>query len=316
MASQVYPWGNDQRYNAFSAYQKRVYGERVQKVTVDAGFTCPNRDGTVATGGCIYCNNRSFNPGYNDPAKPIRWQIDEGIDFLKRRYSRVRKFIVYFQPYSNTYASLATLRDYYEQALDHPEVTGLTIGTRPDCIDSTKLDYLEQLARDYDITIEYGLESVSDQTLRKINRGHDFAAFEEAVRMTHGRGIKMATHIIVGFPWEKPEQWISTAGILSDYPLDFVKIHQLHVVRDTALARMYEREPFPLMDPSTFVTVVVSFLERLRPDIVMQRLFGEAPPHMLIAPKWGIRNSALLQMLEEELVRRDTWQGKLYQESG
>lgn len=313
-SEQIFPWGNTQRYNAFSAYQKRKYGERVQKVTVDAGFTCPNRDGTVATGGCIYCNNRSFNPGYNDPSKPIRQQIDEGIDFLKRRYSKVRKFIVYFQPYSNTYAERSTLKDYYEQALGHPEVVGLTIGTRPDCIDASKIDYLEELARHYDITIEYGLESVSDETLRKINRGHDFRAFEEAVNLTRNRGINIGTHIIFGFPWETRDQWIHTADILSRYPLTFVKIHQLHVVRETALARMYERHSFELPHFEIYIRTIVSFLERLRPDIVIQRMFGEAPPHLLIAPKWNIRNSELLQLLNNELVKRNTWQGRLYSE--
>jgi hypothetical protein len=208
------------------------------------------------------------------------------------------------------------LRDHYEQALEHPDVIGLTIGTRPDCIDKSKIDYLAELARDYDITIEYGLESISDDTLRKINRGHDFAAFEEAVQFTRDQGVKTGTHIIFGFPWEEPTQWVHTAEVISRYPLDFVKIHQLHIVRETALARMYERNPFPLMDHRTFISVVVSFLERLRPDMVIQRLFGEAPPHMLIAPQWGIRNSELLQILEDELVRRNTWQGKFYRESG
>lgn len=308
----TFPWGSEQRYNTFSHYQKKQYGERVQKVTVDAGFTCPNRDGTVASGGCIYCNNRSFNPGYNDPGKPIRQQIDEGIEFLKRRYNRVKKFIVYFQPYSNTYAPLDTLKHYYQQALSHAEVIGLTIGTRPDCIDEDKIHYLENLATRYDITVEYGLESFSDETLLKINRGHDVATFDRAVAMTTGRGIKIATHIIFGFPWETEKQWIETATRLSEYPIDSVKIHQLHIVRDTALARMYERKPFPLLSYTAFISVLVSFLERLHPDIVVQRLFGEAPPALLLAPKWGIRNNELLQALDAELMRRDTWQGKYY----
>jgi len=313
MQNQIFPWSGDKRYNTYSAYQRTKYGERVQKVTVDAGFTCPNRDGTKSSGGCIYCNNRSFNPGYNSPSKPILQQINEGVGFLKRRYTGVKKFIVYFQPYSNTYAPLEKLIELYEQALAHPEVIGLTIGTRPDCIDSEKLDYLEDLAGEYEITIEYGLESISDDTLRKINRKHDVQSFEDAVKITMNRGLRITTHIIFGFPWESKQLWIDTADYLSHQPLDFLKVHQLHVVRDTPLARMYENSPFQMIDHIEYIEVITDFLERLRPDLVIQRLFGEAPPDVLLAPKWGKRNSELLQILDKHLAARDSWQGKLYQ---
>jgi len=308
----TFPWGTSYRYHRFADYQRKLYGERVQKVTVDAGFTCPNRDGTKGWGGCIYCNNESFNPGYNSAEKSITQQIEEGIEFLKRRYKNVRKFIVYFQPYSNTYAPLDTLKRYYEEALAHPEVVGLTIGTRPDCVDEAKIAYLESLAKDYDITIEYGLESISDATLKKINRGHDVQCYLDALEMTKNRGIKICTHIIFGFPWEDESLWLQTADWLSDKPFDFLKVHQLHVVKDTALERLYRKKPFDFMSPEEYIDLIVRFLERLNPSIVIQRLFGEAPPRTLIAPHWGVRNTHLTQMLEREMERRDAWQGKFF----
>lgn len=308
----TFPWGHAKRYNSFAAYQRNLYGERVQKVTVDAGFTCPNRDGSVAKGGCIYCNNDSFNPGYNDAKKPIHQQIDEGIEFLERRY-KAQKFIVYFQTYSNTYAPLDTLKRYYEEALSaHPNIVGLTIGTRPDCVDEAKIAYLEELATQYDITIEYGLESISDETLRRINRGHNVQSYLDALEMTRDRGIKICTHMIFGFPWEDETLWLESAAWLSAQKFDFLKVHQLHVVKDTALARMYAKKPFPLMDQKTYFSIMIRFLERLSPDIVIQRLFGEAPVHTLIALNWGVRNYDLLQMFDSRLEEVDSWQSKHY----
>ncbi len=312
----IFPWGTSHRYNRFADYQRQLYGERVQKVTVDAGFTCPNRDGSKGRRGCIYCNNESFNPGYNSASKSITQQIEEGVEFLKRRYKHVRKFIVYFQPYSNTYAPLDTLKRYYEEALNHPEVIGLTIGTRPDCVDEAKISYLEELAKDYDITIEYGLESISDLTLKRINRRHDVQCYLDALELTKNRGIKICTHIIFGFPWEDETLWLQTADWLSDKPFDFLKVHQLHVVKNTALERMYRKKPFDFLSPEAYIDLIIRFLERLNPRIVIQRLFGEAPPRTLIAPHWGVRNTQLTQMLEQEMERRDTWQGKLYGEDG
>jgi len=307
-----FPWGTEKRYNAFSAYQRSLYGERVQKVTVDAGFSCPNRDGTIAKGGCIYCNNESFNPGYNDARKSITRQILEGIEFLERRY-KAHKFIVYFQPYTNTYAPLDTLKRYYEEALSaHPHIVGLTIGTRPDCVDEAKIAYLERLAKQYDITIEYGLESISDATLKKINRGHNVQAYVDALEITRNRGIKICTHMIFGFPWEDEALWLESADWLSYQPFDFLKVHQLHVVKHTALAALYKKEPFSMLTPEAYLTLIVRFLERLNPRIVIQRLFGEAPPKTLIAPHWNLRNYVLLDRLDEELERQNTWQGRLF----
>ena len=302
----------DKRYNAYSTYLKERYGERIQKVTVDAGFTCPNRDGTVASGGCTYCNNESFNPGYNSATKSIRLQVEEGIEFLRRRYGTERYF-VYFQPYSNTYASLDRLKRYYEEALNIPGVIGLTIGTRPDCIDEAKLRYLESLAESHDITIEYGLESILDESLRRINRGHDFSSFQEAVQMTRGRGIKICAHIILGFPWENKEDWMREAGVLSEIAIDFLKIHQLHVVRNTVMAKHYAEGKLSLLTFKEYLDVVVSFLERLNGRIIIQRLGGVAPPQMLVAPNWGKRYPELLQAIDNAMTERETWQGKYYQ---
>lgn len=299
------------RYRSYNNYLKIKYGQRVQKVTVDAGFTCPNRDGTVARGGCIYCNNESFNPGYNDPTKSIKQQISEGTEFLKRRYG-VEKFIVYFQPYSNTYASLDHLKELYYEALSQPGIIGLTIGTRPDCVDESKIEYLASLAKDYDITIEYGLESIRDETLKRINRGHDFQSYLDAVDMTKGRGIKICTHIILGFPWENSGHWMYQADVLSEIFFDFLKIHQLHIVKNTVIAKQYQKNPFVLFTLDEYAQMVISFLERLNPKIIIQRLAGEAPKPMLLAPNWGKRNAEVIQYIDAQFEKRDTWQGKYY----
>lgn len=300
------------RFNSYNSYLKNAYGERVQKVTVDAGFTCPNRDGSAGYGGCTYCNNDSFNPGYNDAQKSIRQQVNEGTEFLRRRY-KVDKFIVYFQPYSNTYAPLQNLKRMYEEALACEGVLGLTIGTRPDCVDADKIAYLESLAGSYDITIEYGLESIYDESLRRINRGHDFQSYRDALDMTKNRGIKICTHIILGFPWETTTQWLHEADVLSNLPFDFLKIHQLHIVKNTVMEKQHKKNPMSLFTVSEYVDTVIAFLERLNPDIIIQRLAGEAPLHMLVAPNWGKRNTELLRYIEKGMEKKDTWQGKYYQ---
>ena len=299
------------RYNSYNNYLKKKFGERVQKVTVDAGFTCPNRDGSVTYGGCIYCNNDSFNPGYNNPNKSMRQQIEEGIEFLKRRY-QVNKFIVYFQPYSNTYASLDHLKRLYEEALSYSGIIGLTIGTRPDCIDEAKIEYLATLSQSYDITIEYGLESIYNDSLKKINRGHDFQSYLNAVEMTARLGINICTHIILGFPWENIDQWLYEADILSEINFNFLKIHQLHIVKNTVMAKQHAKTPFLLFTLAEYVETIVSFLERLNPEIIIQRLAGEAPMRVLLAPRWGKRNNEVLHYIHKEFEKRDTWQGKFY----
>ncbi len=309
--SSSYPWGTRRRYNAYVDYLKAKYGSRVQKVIVDAGFTCPNRDGSKGYGGCTYCNNDSFKPPYCKPDMTITEQVAAGIEYLGRRY-KVDKFLVYFQPYSNTYAPLKRLRVLYERALSHPQVVGLAIGTRADCVDEEKIAYLQQLARDYYITVEYGLESPYDRTLKWINRQHDFRSWENAVRLTSGRGIHICSHIILGLPTETPAEMLETAAIVSRYPIDYLKIHHLHVVERTVLAKRYKDNPFPLFGYREYVDLVVNFVQRLRPDIKVQRLVGETHPRLLIGPNWGLRADTVQRHIEQEMEKQNVWQGKLW----
>lgn len=310
-SSEIFPWGTSRPYNAYGDFIRKKFGRRVQKVIVDAGFTCPNRNGSKGFGGCTYCNNDSFKPRYCNPELSIEQQVSSGIEFLLRRY-RTDKFMVYFQPYSNTYAPLDQLKDLYEQALRHPQVIGLSIGTRPDCIDEEKIAYLQELAEKYFITIEYGLESPYDETLRWINRQHNFQSWVQAVELTQGRGIHSCSHIILGFPTETREMMLETAGIISRYPFNELKIHHLHVVPKTVLAKKYQDHPFPLLNFEEYVQLVVDFLSYLRPDIKIQRLAGDTPPGMLIAPDWGVRGSEIQRRIEAELIRHQLWQGKKY----
>lgn len=307
----VFPWGTNRRYNAFVDYAKQIFGSRIQKVIVDAGFTCPNRDGSKGYGGCIYCNNESFKPRYSDPEKNIINQVETGINFLSKRY-KVDKFIVYFQPFSNTYAPLEHLKFLYGQVLSHPQVIGISIGTRPDCIDEEKIEYLEQLARDYYVTIEYGLESPYDKTLKWINRQHDFNEWVDAVKMTAGKGIHICSHIILGFPTESKTEMLETAYILSQYPIDYLKIHHLHIVENTILEKKYRDKPFQLFSYEEYLQLVIDFLQHLKPEIKIQRLMGETPPSILIAPQWRIRADEIHRRIHMEMVRCGVWQGRLY----
>jgi radical SAM protein (TIGR01212 family) len=309
---QIFSWGNSRRYNAYVDYLKAKFGKRIQKVVVNAGFTCPNRDGIKGHNGCIYCNNNSFKPPYCEPEMTIAEQVEAGIAFLSRRY-KVDQFMVYFQPYTNTYAPLQELQLLYEEALNHPQVTGLSIGTRPDCVDLEKIEYLEQLAQEYYINIEYGLESPYDHTLNWINRQHDFQCWVDAVNMTSGRGIEICSHIILGIPLESPQEMLRTASIISKYPIDALKIHHLHVVQKTALAKKYRDAPFQLLNLVDYIDLVIEFLQRLRPDIKIQRLLGETQPRLLIGPQWGLRADAIQRRIEKKLAEYNVWQGKLWE---
>ncbi len=288
---------------------KALYRTPVFKVNVDAGFTCPNRDGSVATGGCIYCNNDSFRPSACTSTASVHEQIANGIPYLRSRYG-AEKFIVYFQPYTNTYASVDILERLYREALDNPGVVGLAIGTRPDCIDVEKIALLETLSRDRFILVEYGLQSVHDKTLRFINRGHDYACFKNALKLTTGRGIRIGAHVILGFPTETRTEMLDMADELSSLPLDFLKIHQLQVVKKTALADLYARKPFPTFGYHEYIEMLCDFLGRLSPDIVLQRLFAAAPDEILIAPIWNKTRSELLRDLDELMEQRGSFQGK------
>ena len=290
---------------------KALYGLPVYKVNVDAGFTCPNRDGFVSTGGCIYCNNDSFRPNACKHTLPVREQIERGIPYLRSRYG-ADKFLVYFQPYTNTYAPTGTLERLYREALDTPGVIGLAIGTRPDCVDEEKISLLESFARNSFILVEYGLQSIHDRTLALINRGHDYACFKDAVARTAGRGIRIGAHIILGLPDETRDDMLATADALSRLPVEFLKIHQLQVVRDTKLAERYAQRPFPAFGYLEYLELLVDFLERLSPDIVIQRLFAAAPEEILIAPVWNKTRSEFLNDLDAFMEQRDSCQGKKY----
>lgn len=310
-----FPWNHNRRFNAYAQYFQKEFGARVQKVTVDAGFTCPNRDGTKSRGGCTYCNNLAFNPSYCTPEKPIKQQILEGIEFHKNRYRRAEKFLAYFQAYSNTYDSLDNLKRRYDQALEIENVAGLVIGTRPDCIDDEKLRYFSQIAKTHYVIIEYGLESCYDETLNKINRGHTFRESVDAIRLTHSYGLKTGAHLIFGLPGESQQMMLDEAKILSDLPLTTLKLHQLQIVKNTQMAVDFQNRPseFTFFSLDEYIHMIINFLERLSPNIVMERFAGEVPPRFLAGPNWGIlRYDQILQKIEKELEHRNSWQGKFF----
>ena len=303
------------RYNSYIGYFKKTYGERLQKVVVDAGFTCPNRDGLAGTGGCTYCDNAAFHPGYSTAGIPIHEQIDEGIKFHRVRYRKAEKFLAYFQPYSNTYAPLERLREVYEEALSHPLVAGIVIGTRPDCVDEDKLDYLASLARDHVVVIEYGIESVYDRTLQRINRGHSFEDAVRAVEMTAARGLTQGAHFIFGLPGETVGDMLGYAPIINKLPLHSVKFHQLQIVRGTAMEKEFAARPsdFVTFSLDEYLDFIADLLERLRPDLYIERFAGEVPPRFVNSTPWGLlRNTELIRLLEQRLEQRNTFQGRLF----
>lgn len=305
----------DGRYNSYVGYFRKVYGERLQKIVVDAGFTCPNRDGRVGTGGCTYCNNAAFHPSYSTPDRSVTWQIEEGIAFHTRRYRKAAGYLAYFQPYSNTYASPERLRSVYAEALLHPQVRGIVVGTRPDCVDGPVLDLLEELSREHIVIVEYGIESCLDRTLRRINRGHDFACAQEAVRKTAERGIPVGAHFILGLPGESREDMLAMAGEINALPLHSAKFHQLQLVRGTRMEREFREHPedFVRFTLEEYLDFFIDLLERLRPDLYIERFAGEMPPRFVTELPWGtVRNVELVRMLEKRLEERDTRQGLFY----
>lgn len=382
----MFGFSEGKRYNSFVGYYRRRYGERLQKLVLDAGFSCPNRDGTVGRGGCTYCDNAAFHPGYSTPGKPLLAQIDEGITFQKVRYPRARHYLAYFQTYSNTYGSLERLKALYEEVLRHPEVVGIVIGTRPDCVDEVKLDYLADLAagrvlpgwqrslrqtqeqtaqatvpgqakiltqapfpvqtKTPDqatfsasadsvsestppvaepveateltapiVVVEYGIESCHDSTLRHINRGHNFECARKAVEMTAERGIDTGAHFILGLPGETREMLLDQCGLISSLPLRSVKFHQLQIVKGTAMEKEYAADPSAFYRPGLdeYLDFVIDILERLRPDLYIERVAGEVPPRFVNDTPWGlVRNFEILRLLDRRLDERGTWQGRLY----
>ena len=315
MSGEQYIWGHQRRFNSFTEYIRKTFGGRIQKVVVDAGFTCPNRDGSKGTGGCTYCNNDAFNPSYCSPKEPLHDQISKGIEFHAVRYRRAEKFLVYFQPYSNTYAPLRELQKLFEEALRYPRVVGLVIGTRPDCMDAEKLEYFCELSKKTYIQIEYGIESCYDTTLKRINRGHDFALSREVLQKTKEAGIRTGAHFIFGLPGEGLEDMMEEAAIISGLPIDGIKFHQLQIVKGTKMEQEFIMNPkdFHLFSLDDYISFIVAFTERLNPAIVIERFSGEVPPRLLHQSTWElIRYDAILRLIEEAMKQQDTWQGKYY----
>lgn len=302
------------RFNSYSNYYKTLFGSRVQKISIAAGFTCPNRDGTLSTGGCTFCSNDAFNPSYCHPDKSIRQQIEEGIEFHQKRYRRADKYLAYFQAYSNTFKPLEELKDLYRQALEVPGIIGLVIGTRPDCIDEPLLHYLNEVQKTHYVMLEYGVESVYDETLKRVNRGHDFATAKRAIQTTAEHGIPCGGHFIFGLPGETKAMMLNAADIISQLPLTTVKFHQLQIFKGTKMAEEYLQHPeaFHLFDLDEYIDFVIDFVERLNPSIVIERFAGEVPPRYLVSEPWmKLRYDEVLQRIEKRMEERDTWQGKL-----
>ena len=298
-------------YNDYGTWLRQRFPYKVQKISVDAGFTCPNRDGRLGTGGCIYCNNDSFNPSYCQREKSVKQQLVEGKEFFRRKYPEMR-YMAYFQAFTNTYSTLDHLKSLYEEALDAEDVVGLVIGTRPDCIDDTLLDYLTQLARQTMVTLEYGIETANDDTLRLIRRGHDFQCVRDAVERTKGRGIVIGGHVILGLPGEDAEESVRQATIMSELGLDVLKIHQMQIIRGTRLAQMYAENPFHLYSPEEYSELIVRYLEHLSDDMVVERFASQSPKEMLIAPKWGLKNYELTNLIVNKMKREGRRQGSLF----
>lgn len=329
---QKYGFPDGKRYNSFVGYFKRRYGERLQKIVLDAGFTCPNRDGKVGRGGCTYCDNAAFHPSYSTAGKSLRQQMDEGIEFHKVRYRTTEHYLAYFQSFSNTYAPLERLVSLYVEALEHPDVVGIVIGTRPDCVDDEKLDFLAALSRgevlkgwkrslagEPDRTapiviVEYGIESCYDATLERINRGHGFEIAKSAVEMTAARGLDVGAHFILGLPGETRQMMLDSCSIINALPIRSVKFHQLQIVKGTRMEKEYAEKPqdFVRFTLEEYLDFFTDMLERLRPDLFIERFVGEVPPRFVNETPWGlIRNVELIRLLEKRLEERSTWQGRL-----
>ena len=301
------------RYNDLSAYLSAHFPYKVQKISLNAGFTCPNRDGTVGYGGCTYCNNQTFNPAYCKIEKTVTEQLEEGKQFFARKYPGM-KFLAYFQAYTNTYAELESLKRKYEEALSVSDVVGLVIGTRPDCMPDALLDYLEELNKRTFLIVEYGVESTDNTTLKRINRGHTFEVAQEAIRKTAVRGIRVGAHIILGLPGESREMLIEQAGVLSTLPLTTLKLHQLQLIKGTRMAAEYTDRPedFHLYSADEYIDLAIDYVEHLRPKLILERFVSQSPKELLIAPDWGLKNHEFTDKVKKRMRERDSWQGKCY----
>lgn len=303
-------------YNDYGEFLKRIAGGKVQKISLNAGFTCPNRDGTAGRGGCTYCNNQTFNPAYCSTKKSITQQLEEGKAFFSRKYPEM-KYLAYFQAYTNTYDSLEHLKKKYEEALDCKDVIGIVIGTRPDCMPEALLDYLEELNRRCLLLVEYGIESTNNDTLRRINRGHTFEQSAKAVEETAGRGIYTGGHVILGLPGESRTELLRQAQEISRLPLTTLKLHQLQLIRGTTMAGEYRDNPsaFHLFTADEYIELAIDYIERLRPDLILERFVSQSPPDLVLAPKWNLKNYQFTEKVRKRMRERNSWQGKLYNRS-
>jgi uncharacterized protein len=313
MENLKFSWGHTKRYNDFPTYFRNLFSERVQKVSVDAGFTCPNRDGTKGRGGCTYCNNKTFKPTYCNLDNSVSHQVQQGIRFFEKKYKTMR-FLAYFQAYTSTWAPLENLIPLYEEALQHPKIVGLVISTRPDAVDENLLDYLADLSKKVYVMVEFGLESHLNTSLVKMNRGHTFAESVWALEQTAKRGINNCAHLILGLPGENQSDWLEQARVISQLPVNNLKLHQLQIHKGTELENQYRKKPenFHLFSAEEYIDLVVDYLELLNPNIIVERFISQAPPEMLIAPKWGLKNFEFVAKVEKHLAERDTWQGRLF----
>ena len=301
----------NQFYNDFGTWIRTRFPFKVQKISIDAGFTCPNRDGQTGTGGCTYCDNRTFNPTYCDRRKTVSEQLEEGKAFFARKYPEMR-YLAYFQAYTNTYAPVSSLATMYEEALCTENVVGIVIGTRPDCINEALLDYLKTLSRRTFVLIEYGIETANNTTLRRINRGHTFECTQRAIEMTHRRGIRVGGNIILGLPGEDAAESIRQAPIISSLPLDILKIHQMQIIRGTVLAREYARKPFHIYNVDEYIQLIIDYIARLRKDLILERFVSQSPADLLIAPKWGLKNYEFTNRLVNRMKKIGAFQGMNY----
>ncbi|HLW11035.1 MAG TPA: TIGR01212 family radical SAM protein [Fermentimonas sp.] len=307
------PFQNNKPYRDFSEYLSEKFPSKVQKISINAGFTCPNRDGSKGYGGCTYCNNQSFSPGYGKPTLTITEQLEDGINFFSHKYPEM-KYLAYFQSYTNTYDPIEDLINKYEEALSYRGVVGLIIGTRPDCMPDKLLDYFEQLNKKTFVLIEYGVESTLNRTLDRVNRLHSYEESENMIRRTAERGIPVGAHMILGLPGETKEEILNHAYKLSELPLTTIKLHQLQIIKGTLMSREYRVNPeeFNLFELDEYIDLCVSFAERLNPEIYIERFTSQSPEKLLIAPEWGLKNYVVRDMIIKRFTDRNTYQGNMY----
>jgi hypothetical protein len=304
---------NTPHYNDYGTWIRRQFPYRVQKISIDAGFTCPNRDGRISTGGCIYCDNRTFNPSYCQRRHSVTQQLEEGKRFFAHKYPDM-KYLAYFQAFTNTYAPLDHLKALYAEALQVEDIVGIVIGTRPDCVSDELLDYLAELNQRTFVLVEYGVESTNNDTLLRINRGHTFEQSADAIQRTHQRGLLTGAHIILGLPGEDADESLRQASVISSLPIDILKIHQMQIIRGTRLATEYEQQPFHIYTVDEYIQLIAGYIQRLRPDMILERFVSQSPKELLIAPHWGLKNYEFTNLLVNYLKQHKIFQGSVLSE--